>query len=74
MSLKQFKRDESGKFVPTAAFKMPRSMKYLFSTIVNDESRNRFKYAMAQAVMQSFEVIESKKKKNAAGKLEVEPA
>lgn len=74
MSLKQFKRDESGRFMATAAFKMPRALKYVFSTITNDERRNHFKNSMAQAVMQSFEVIESKKKKNAAVKVEVEAA
>jgi hypothetical protein len=70
MSLKQFKRDDNGKFIPTAAFKLPRSLKYILSTITSVEQRGHMKGLFAQATMQSFEVIE-KKKKNATGKVEV---
>lgn len=63
MSLNSFKRDESGKFIPTKNFKMPRRLKYMFAAISNKETRDHMKGLMAQAVMQSFEVVESKKKK-----------
>ena len=63
-----FKRDENMRFVPTKNFIMPKAVKRRLATIVDADKRNAWKYAMAQAVMQSFEVIESKKKKNALGK------
>lgn len=69
-----FKRDADGIFIATKTFLMPKTAKRMMATITNDVARHAFKNAMAQAVMQSFEVIESKKKKNAAGKPEVEPA
>jgi hypothetical protein len=73
MSLKNFKKDENGKYVSTAAFKLPRALKYILSTITDKHQRGHMKGLFAQATMQSFEVPE-KKKKSATGKLEVEAA
>jgi hypothetical protein len=70
MSLKNFRKDENGKYIATSAFKLPRSLKYILSTVTDKNQRAHLKSLFAQATMQSFEVGE-KKKKNATGKVEV---
>jgi hypothetical protein len=65
-----FKRDENNLFVATGNFKMPKTAKRMFATITDAGLRNHWKACMAQAAMQSFEVIE-KKKKNVNGKVEL---
>lgn len=59
----QFKRTENGLYIATKNFSMPKAVKRRLATIANDELRNHWKNTMAQAVMQSFDVPESKKKK-----------
>lgn len=66
-----FKRDENNRFVATKNFSMPKAVKRRLATIVNSDQRGHWKSCMMQAVMQSFEVIEKKKKNPVTGKLEV---
>jgi len=63
-----FKRDDKGVFIPTKHFQMPKSAKRLCASVVNKDLRDHLRGMMAQAVMQSFEVIE-KKKKTSGGKV-----
>lgn len=65
-----FKRDENGKYVATANFKMPKSVKRVLATITDKEMRNHWKNVNAQGIMSSFDVP-VKSKKNATGKVEV---
>jgi hypothetical protein len=67
-----FKRDENNRFVPTKHFKMTKSAKRLVAAIQSKELRDHFKGMMQQAIMQSFEVIEKKKKNPLTGKVEAE--
>ena len=58
-----FKRNEQGIFQATKHFKMPKVFKRLAATLVNKDQRDAWLSCSKQAVMQSFEVLEKKSKK-----------
>lgn len=60
-----FKRDsETNLFVPTANFKMPKQVKRTLATILDKDLRDQWRNVSTQSVCQSFEVLETKKKKD----------
>ena len=57
-----FKRDVDNSFIPTANFKMPKSVKRTLATITDKSLRDHWRATMAQGVMQSYEVLVKKAK------------
>lgn len=58
-----FKKDETGQYIATDHFKMPKSVKRTLASIKDKDKRDQWRKAMAQSVMQSFDVPVKKEKK-----------